>query len=656
MSKKTPNNSSKKKGNVLGRWLSRWFRGGSNQLAEEMEKSAAGMDKEELVSPGKQVLRNFLERKLAVGALCLLVIMFLTMIIGPMFMPTYSDSYTEITQKSVPPTMSMMKVPKELAKDIKMIDGFGSFTVGLSNAGKVYIWGATQIGTTGIDIADIPQEVKDAKITMIAAGIDHIVAISEEGKIYCWGNNRLGQFGTAEETLAAGGQLNPNIAYMPEELATEGVDPSHIKKFTCGYQCTAILMDDGTLYLWGNKLTYGNMDVFLNAAGLKDIDFTLNYVVGLNMKRDSVYTGTRGLYDVAKDNVSGPTQKTKDFLNGRTITSLTASSSSVCLLLSDGTLGFVGDFATNAIPVPALVNGEKFVQVVGGSYHYTGLTDQGRVYSWGSNTQGQTDVPSEATGVSRLFSGSFQSYGVDENNSLQAKWGLKGYLFGTEVHGADIFQRIINGGKMTMTIGAVAVIISAIIDRGMPLRLLWGQGGYPPYACGGNLHCHPLPALCHDSLFRHGPYELKREHENFHYHVHPGCAHLAGPGKTGPRTGSGGQGKRVRDGCQVHGRKGMAHCLQAHPSQRHVGYPGVPDAGFRHLHADGINPELPGLRRGLSPSYLGQHAQRRQQRHHYQRLLVAMAVYRHVPGSDHHLHQYCGRCPARRDGSQIQRG
>lgn len=475
MSKKTQNNSSKKNGNVLGRWFSRWFRGGSNQLAEELEKSTAGMDKEELVSPGKQVLRNFLERKLAVGALCLLIVMFLTMIIGPMFMPTYSDSYTEITQKNVPPTMSMMKVPKELAGDIKMIDGFGSFTVGLSNAGKVYIWGPTQIGTTGIDVADIPQEVQDSKITMIAAGIDHIVAISEEGKIFCWGNNRLGQYGTAEETLAAGGQLNPNIAYMPEELAAEGVDPSHIKKFTCGYQCTAILMDDGTLYLWGNKLTYGNMDVFLSAAGLKDIDFTLNYIVGLNMKRDSVYTGTRGLYDVARGNVSGPTQKTKDFLNGRTITSLTATSSSVCLLLSDGSLGFVGDFATDTIPAPTLAEGEKFVQVVGGSYHYTGLTDQGRVYSWGSNTQGQTDVPSEAAGASRLFSGSFQSYGVDENNSLQAKWGLKGYLFGTEVHGADIFQRIINGGKMTMTIGAVAVIISAII--GMVVGCLSGYFG-----------------------------------------------------------------------------------------------------------------------------------------------------------------------------------
>ncbi|MBP3588730.1 MAG: ABC transporter permease, partial [Clostridia bacterium] len=32
-----------------------------------------------------------------------------------------------------------------------------------------------------------------------------------------------------------------------------------------------------------------------------------------------------------------------------------------------------------------------------------------------------------------------------------------------DTSGADIFQRIINGGKMTMTVGAVAVIISSII-------------------------------------------------------------------------------------------------------------------------------------------------------------------------------------------------
>lgn len=41
--------------------------------------------------------------------------------------------------------------------------------------------------------------------------------------------------------------------------------------------------------------------------------------------------------------------------------------------------------------------------------------------------------------------------------------GLKGYVFGTDDMGRDVFNRLMNGGKMTMTIGAVAVIVSTII-------------------------------------------------------------------------------------------------------------------------------------------------------------------------------------------------
>ena len=72
-------------------------------------------------------------------------------------------------------------------------------------------------------------------------------------------------------------------------------------------------------------------------------------------------------------------------------------------------------------------------------------------------------MPSNTGGTAKLYAGAFQTYAVDANDSLVAKWGLKGYLFGTDTRGADIFQRIINGGKMTMTVGAVAVIISSII-------------------------------------------------------------------------------------------------------------------------------------------------------------------------------------------------
>ena len=129
---------SKKNSSAKRSWLGRLFFGGSKGLADDIEaKRAAKNDVEEIVSPVKQIVRGFMERKLAVGALCVVIAMFLLVFIGPLFMTTYTDTYTEVTQANLPPTMSMLSVPSELKNDIKMIDSYGSFSVGLSNAGKV---------------------------------------------------------------------------------------------------------------------------------------------------------------------------------------------------------------------------------------------------------------------------------------------------------------------------------------------------------------------------------------------------------------------------------------------------------------------------------------------------------------------------------------
>jgi len=448
-------------------WLRRAFFGGSKEFANEVEeRRAAADDVEEIVTPGKQAFRSFMERKLAVAAMCVVLFMFVVVFVGPLLMPKYSDSYTEVTQKSVRPGLDMMSLPKELKDDIKMIDGYGSFTVGLSNAGKVYVWGDTVLGTTGIDIAEIPEEVLNDKIAMVAAGIDHIVAISEAGKVYCWGDGKLGQFGGIPKT--ADGQidekaLNPNIAYMPEELVNGTIDVSQVKKLTCGYQCSAIIMNDGTLYLWGNKNTYANIDTFLVAEDLVDIDFTLNYIVGIKNKATSVFTGTRGLYTDVRPNMNSKPVKMKDYLDGRKIVAVDSGTSNICLTLDDGSICFTGDFKLDIVDMPQLAEGEKFEQIVAGNYHYSGITNLGNVYSCGSNVLNQTNVPQNAANAKALYAGAFQTYAVDQNGDLAAKWGLRGYLFGTDTNGADIFQRIINGGKMTMTIGAVAVIISSII-------------------------------------------------------------------------------------------------------------------------------------------------------------------------------------------------
>ena len=431
-----------------------------NMSAEERAKAA---DVEEIVSPMRQIVNNFLGRKLAVGALVLLIVMFITMFVGPLFMPKYSDSYTDVTQQNIAPNMKLAKVPGDLKNNIKMIDGYGSFTVGLSNDGVVYIWGSTKIGTTGVDVSEIPAELPQGNIAMVSAGIDHVVAIDNDGKIWCWGNKKLGQYGTEAETIAEGGEISANIAYFPQELADNGVELSEIKKLTCGYQTTAILMNDGTLHLWGNKNVYKNFDLFLSAGSMYDMDFTLNYIVGVNGRRNTIFTGSRGLYDVVRPNVGAQSVKIASYLDGRTIEEIVTTNNSLALVLSDGDICFAGDFTADAVKAPKLAADEHYVDVVGGANHYTGLTNKGNVYTWGRNNLDQCEMPSKTTGVSQIFRGSNQSYAVAEGGKLLNSWGLKGYLFGTDTRGADIFQRIINGGKMTMTIGAIAVIISSII-------------------------------------------------------------------------------------------------------------------------------------------------------------------------------------------------
>lgn len=463
--------NNKKSENVfrtLARWFTRWFMGGKyeekwflNDNKAEVnneDKKDAPDDSELIVSPSRQIFQRFVSRKFAVISVFVVLIMFCVVFIGPKFLDKYYDAYTETTLQNLPPNMSLASVPKELRNDIKDIDSYGSFSVGLSNSGKVYVWGVTKIGATGLNVSDIPEEVQNAKIVAIAAGIDHIIAFDENGKFYGWGSNRFGQYAKDDSILA-----NNNIVPVPDEIVNGEIDVNHIKKITCGYQASAVLMDDGTLYIWGNKNSYSNMESFVGKTGMVDIDFTLNYVVGLDKNCMSIFTGTRGLYDIAKTSINDKGEAMFGFLKGRTITSIAASTNSICMLLSDGSVALTGDFLLDSVDVPQFLDGEYVEEIVAGNYHFTCVTNLGNVYSFGGDHYHQAEVPEEVKNASHVFAGSFQNYAVDENGDFIKSWGLKGFIFGTDDAGADIAERIIAGGRVTMTFGAIAVIIEILI-------------------------------------------------------------------------------------------------------------------------------------------------------------------------------------------------
>ena len=467
---------------TLARWFVRWIFGLKYEekwfgLKKEEEKEiqfkdGVPDDSELIVSPGRQVFNRFMERKFAVFSVFVVLVMFCVVFIAPHFMTKYYDAFTETTQKDLPPTMDFMNVPGELAGNIKMIDSYSSFSVGLSNDGKVYVWGIGSIGATGVNVKQIPEEVKNAKIAFVAAGQDHIIAIGEDAKFYGWGSNRFGQYEATETVLN-----NPNLEPVPEVVRNGELDITHIKRVTCGYQASAILMDDGTLYIWGNKQAYANMDKFIGRTNIVDVDFTLSYVVGLDAKQSSVFTGTKGLFSKARTSIgTTQTESMSKFLDGRKINELRATTSSICLLLDDGTIALTGDFQSDFVEVPTLQDGEYFIDIEAGTYHYTGLTNQGHVYSFGGDHYRQAENPN-VNGAAKIYAGSFQSYAVDAKGKLLNKWGLKGYLFGTDDRGANIAERVVAGGRITMKVGAIAVIIEILI--GVSIGLLAGfLGGW----------------------------------------------------------------------------------------------------------------------------------------------------------------------------------
>ena len=91
--------------------------------------------------------------------------------------------------------------PKELVENgIADISVGNNYTVACDKQGKVYVWGDTKLGTTGIDIADIPADVQNANIVMVAAGYDHIIAVDDKGIVHGFGMTH-GCFGKFYEEL-----------------------------------------------------------------------------------------------------------------------------------------------------------------------------------------------------------------------------------------------------------------------------------------------------------------------------------------------------------------------------------------------------------------------------------------------------------------------
>jgi peptide/nickel transport system permease protein len=395
--------------------------------------SVSSLEEELVMSPSRTALRNFKENKLAMTGMFVFVFIVLACIILPFFFPI-NKSYVDTTQVNAAPGYYFLKIPKQLQGNAIDADTGATFGAGVDKDGNVHIWGKLAGATLPEKLYRVPEGVK---FKDVACGLDHVIAIGQDGELYTWGNDRLG------------------LKSIPMD-----VQGREIVQIEAGENISVALGVNGKLYIWGSE----------NIINIKP-----NLAEGLGKIVKFALCSTTAVVVTDEKNVAVLTQHILPFtdvpavVQGHAI-DVAAAKQTAAALLDDGRVVAWGSADYGLLDVPEQYQGHV-TQIVAGRYHFSVLLDDGSVGAWGMNDFDQAKAPKVTNAVS-ISAGFFNTTAVLSDGRVVG-WGLRGYALGTDHFGRDVFVRLLAGGRITLTVGAISVIIAAIIGI-----IIGGVSGY----------------------------------------------------------------------------------------------------------------------------------------------------------------------------------
>lgn len=418
--------------NIGSSLISVFFMGKKEKKVEEEKDFSKVLEEEAITSPSKQVLRNFVSNKLGMIGLVGFIIIVLVVFVGSSTLK-YDPYYSQAVLNNIGPGSGYMDVPQELKDEgIKKISTGTTFSIGLSEKGKFYVWGhKPAMGE------EIPEEAIKAqgKIKDVAAGDQHLLILTEDGEIIGWGNNSFNQAKSPSSVLA--------------QLAGDKV-----KEIGAGDLYSVLLTESGTIKVWGATLP-----TRLNRISKK-----------LDKKIDSFVASSVNILVKLKDGsmeVLGNkgselyTSMPKELKDGSVKIDIFGRQKAGALAIDENGKHYLwGARADGVLNVPEFDG--KVVKIASGRDHMTVLTDKNKVYSWGVDNYGTVKGQPEGDGYKDIFSGYFNTYAVKEDKSVDT-WGLNGFIIGSDEQGRDLFTRLVNGGKMTLIIAFVSVLIQVVL-------------------------------------------------------------------------------------------------------------------------------------------------------------------------------------------------
>ena len=335
----------------------------------------------------------------------------------------------------------------------------------LTKSGAVFTYGDNtygQLGTGDTRSIDSPTSITTAfegKVVQIAALGNHSLALTEDGRIYSWGQNNHGQVGN--------GRIGDGYDVLsPMDITNSLGLPAgtHVIEVYAAWESSFALTNDGRIFAWGannqGQLATGDIG---DKSLPTEITFPFDGKM-IKLATDShvlALTDTGHLYSWGYNdhgqadagqggdaNILRPIEIT-DYMqlsDGVEIEAIGAASNASMVLLSDntswvwgqnvdGNLGTGGSREQQPLTrVTWLADGDDIVQFATGYYSAIALTESGRVYVWGRNSDGQLGLghkrnvytPAELTALrgqaNRIYATGNSLFAVDDSGPSYS-WG-----------------------------------------------------------------------------------------------------------------------------------------------------------------------------------------------------------------------------------------
>lgn len=410
----------------------------------DKKNERTSLEEEALQTPMKTILKHFFRSKLGIIGLVLFVAVFVFSFLGAAIVEL-NVNYTELTVANIRPGTNYLKYPKELAGNgakIQKIASGSSFSLALLDDGSLRIWG-TECNIYLPEVSDyimqIPEEVQNARIVDITAGTSHVLALGDDGTFYGWG-----YYGSGQTSLPQGTSWTKKV-----QNGTLG-----IRQLVASQQYSGLLADDGNFYMWGNASSTESIFVPADAKGRIQKVAAGDHNIALLLDDGTITVigdqGTEYFMKMPPELADGSVK----------IVDVVSTNRNVLAIDDSGKLYLWGSSANGLTRMPEITAPVK--TLISNYKNLAVLLEDGSLVVWGANDLHQLDMPENLGPVETLYAGYSKFYAVGEDGSLNA-WGNKGYPFGSDQYGRDLLTRIIHGGKISLTVGAIAVLISTVI-------------------------------------------------------------------------------------------------------------------------------------------------------------------------------------------------